>query len=109
MRRGRSVSYAGRVGHDDRRGPGGALSADLPLRELVIRNRADDRGLLGISRFAQLERLHMAGVPSDEEIAELRQLPRLARLTIADPESVAALARLESLDVTVDVADPPPA
>jgi hypothetical protein len=71
---------------------------DLPLTELTVRVRADQRNLLGISRFATLEKVDVEGVPTEAEIEELATLKRLDRLTLGRVDRVADVAPLRALD-----------
>jgi hypothetical protein len=73
------------------------LPADLPLRELAVENRAEDRNLRGIERWPGLEVVSISGVPGAEEAAALAALPNLRRLRVREPESAGDLARLEPL------------
>jgi hypothetical protein len=73
------------------------LPADLPLRELEVDNRAEDRDLRGIERWPGLEVVSIFGVPSAEEAAALAALPNLRHLRVREPESAGDLARLKPL------------
>jgi hypothetical protein len=73
------------------------LPADLPLTELAIRNRAENRSLRGIQRFPRLKKVTVTGVPRPEEVAALCELPQLRHLVLHDPYPSADLARLRPL------------
>jgi hypothetical protein len=73
------------------------LPADLPLRELAVDNRAQDRNLRGIERWPGLEAVSFFGVPGAEEVAALAALPNLRHLRVREPESAGDLARLQLL------------
>lgn len=72
-----------------------ALPEGLPLTELVLDGRAEYRSLLGVERFPGLEKVVVHGVPDEDEVRALRELPALAELVVHKPE--ADLARLRSL------------
>jgi DNA-directed RNA polymerase specialized sigma24 family protein len=73
------------------------LPADLPLRELTLRNLPHSRNLLGVERWRSLERLSVRGVPRAEEVEALAGLPGLRHLVLHAPESADGLARLQAL------------
>lgn len=81
------------------------IPADLPLTELAIHNRADDRSLLGIERFPQLSKVTVTGVPLAEDVAALGKLPGLRHVVLHDPAPLADLARLRPLADRLDVLD----
>ena len=71
---------------DDRLAEGlNPIPARLPLRKLRIDNLPDRRNLRGVSRWTTLERIECAGIPTPEEIAELRRLPDLRDLAVRAP------------------------
>jgi len=75
-----------------------SLSADLPLRELVIDNLPRARNLMGVDRWPTLEHVTVRGTPGPAEVDALAGLPRLRTLVLVDPAGVDdRLALAESL------------
>ncbi|HTJ68861.1 MAG TPA: NACHT domain-containing protein [Actinospica sp.] len=58
---------------------------DLDLTRLRIDNLADRRDLSGITRWPALEHVECSGIPTPDELAELKQLPKLRALTLRLP------------------------
>jgi NACHT domain/NACHT N-terminal Helical domain 1 len=85
------------IRHPDLTGGLHALPADLPLVELDLAMRPDERNLLGIGRWATLETLTARGIPSVEEMRELASLPNLRRLELDRIEPVGDVVRLQPL------------
>jgi hypothetical protein len=75
----------------------GALPADLPLTELAVVGRAEQRSLHGIERFTGLETVSLHGIPTVEEVRLLAELPALRQLTVHSAAPVADLVRLRPL------------
>ena len=73
------------------------IPADLPLRELIVENRPPDRSLRGISRWPELARLALFGVPDAAELRDLTGLPRLTELALHGPDSGPAVRALRAL------------
>jgi hypothetical protein len=81
--------------------------ADTALTTLAIRGDrlanglapipAGRRNLRGITRWSTLEHIECNGVPTPEEIAELRDLPNLRDLAIRTRADRAAEAELKTL------------
>ncbi|MQA08574.1 MAG: NACHT domain-containing protein [Pseudonocardiaceae bacterium] len=74
------------------------LPADLPLEELTLDARAEQRSLLGVDRFPALQAVTANGVPSLDEVRALGGLPVLRRLVLHDARPVDDLVRLRPLD-----------
>lgn len=79
------------------------LPDDLPLTELVIGNRAEQRSLLGIERWPNLETVAAHGIPSIAELEALAGLPKLRTLAFEAPFAADDLARLRRLPSSVRV------
>lgn len=62
-----------------------SLPASLPLRELILDNLPSKRNLVGVERLPLLEHVSVRGVPRQEEVRALAELPALRALTIKDP------------------------
>lgn len=72
------------------------LPADLALRELVVANLARSRNLRGIERWPTLEVVEVHGVPDDDELAALAELPNLRRFEVHSPVSPAEMLHVQS-------------
>lgn len=80
-----------------------ALPADLPLVELELTNRAEQRSLLGVDRWPTLEKVTANGVPTAPEVEALAELPRLRHLVLYSAGPVVELERLQPLVWSLDV------
>lgn len=78
------------------------LPEDLPLRELAIHNRAENRSLLGIERFPLLEKVSITGTLLPEEVSALDELPRLRHLVLHHPDPLTDLTHLRPLATRLD-------
>ncbi|MEV4312917.1 NACHT domain-containing protein [Actinocrispum sp. NPDC049592] len=78
---------------------------DLPLVELTVKNRADQRSLAGIERWKTLEMVTCTGVPREPEVEALAELPALRHLVIHAPTPAKDLARIRPLTWSLDVLD----
>lgn len=84
------------------------LPHDLPLAELVLDMRPEQRCLLGVGRWGSLEVVSAQGIPTVEEIRELAGLPALRRLVLHAIGEVDELVRLRPLgEVDVELFDIP--
>ncbi|TCO62700.1 NACHT domain-containing protein [Actinocrispum wychmicini] len=79
------------------------LPDDLPLVELEITNRAEQRSLLGVDRWPTLEQVTANGVPREPEVEALAELPRLRHLVLHVNEPAVDLERLRPLVWSLDV------
>jgi hypothetical protein len=73
------------------------LPADLPLTELVLEMRPEQRCLLGVGRWTSLETITAQGIPGVDEVRELGKLPVLRHLALDSVSPVDDLVRLRPL------------
>jgi len=82
------------------------LPENLPVTELVLDSRPGS--LVGVRRCARLEKLTVAGIPSVDEVRELRDLPALGRLIVRGAMPVSELVRLRPLGrLSIELFDVP--
>jgi hypothetical protein len=79
------------------------LPDDMPLVSFALKNRADQRSLLGIERWTSLEKVTATGVPTEEEVEALAELPSLRHLVLYAARPEKDLARLRPLTWSLDV------
>lgn len=78
------------------------LPARLPLTALTLDNLAEDRNLRQVGRWPGLEYLAFTGMPDEQEIGALRDLPALRRVLV-DRISEVSLGALQAALPGVEV------
>jgi hypothetical protein len=82
--------------HSGLAGPGG-LPHDLPLTELTVDIRLEDRNLLGIGHWPHLHTVTAYGVPRAEEVEALAELPELRHVVLHHVRDAEQVSRLRAL------------